>query len=233
MLEGVSVDIFSKKLKTDVVPVPYFVLATDYYDWYFGLKRLFAEGMRPRYVLLGLSPNQFASYHTRGEYSARYLFRGRDLIEVAQKSHMDATTASSFLLAHVSKFYATRQITRGFILTRLFPGVGELLHKKLGVFRDPAIPEDTLRTLATGRLVELESLCRSNGARFILVVPPTYQSGAEAIEQVGRNLGIPVLIPVKNDETDQGWFQEDGFHLNDVGATEFTNRLATDVERFF
>ena len=54
--------------------MPYFVLATEYYDWLFGLKRLFAEGVRPRFVVLGLSPNQLASPRFHGDYSAQYLF---------------------------------------------------------------------------------------------------------------------------------------------------------------
>src|SRR5580704_3923552 len=61
MLEGVDVSLLRAKIEPMYIPVPYFVLATNYYDWFFGLKRLFAEGMRPRYVLLGLSPNQLAT----------------------------------------------------------------------------------------------------------------------------------------------------------------------------
>jgi hypothetical protein len=226
LLDGLNVQILTEQTEAEAIPVPYFVLATDYYDWYFGLKRLFAEGMRPRYVLLGLSPNQLASSRTRGEYSAQYLFRGRDLIEVVQETHMDATTASSFMLAHVSKFYSTRQITRNYILARLLPDVVGLLHEKLGVVRDPAIPEATLNALATNRLKSLDELCRANGAQFMLVVPPTYQSGSETIAHAGKELGVSVLMPVSNGEFDESFFQSDGIHLNEKGATIFTNRLA-------
>ncbi len=229
LLEGVNVQILARQTEAEAIPVPYFVLATDYYDWYFGLRRLFAEGMRPRYVLLGLSPNQLASLHTRGEYSAQYLFRGEDLIEVAQKTHMDATTTTSFMLAHISKYYSTREITRGYIFSKLLPDVTELLHEKLGAVRDPAIPEATLYTLARDRLMCLDGLALANGAQFMLVVPPTYQSGSEAIVHAGKDLGIPVLIPVPSDELDQSSFQSDGFHLNEKGATLFTNRLAADL----
>jgi len=226
LLDGLNVQILTEQTEEEAIPVPYFVLATDYYDWYFGLKRLFAEGMRPRNVLLGLSPNQLASSRTRGEYSAQYLFRGQDLIEVIQETHMDATTASSFIFAHISKFYSTRQITRNYILARLLPDVAGLLHEKLGAFRDPAIPEATLNALATNRLKSLDELCRANGAHFMLVVPPTYQSGSETIAHAGKELGISVLMPVSNGEFDESFFQSDGIHLNEKGATIFTNRLA-------
>jgi hypothetical protein len=229
LLEGVDVQLLTKQTEAQVIPVPYFVLATDYYDWYFGLKRLFAEGMRPRYVLLGLSPNQLASSHTRGEYSAHYLFRGEDLIEIAQKTRMDTTATSSFMLAHISKYYSTRQITRTYVLNRVLPDVTQLLHDTVGAGHDPAIPEATLKTLAADRLMSLDALTRANGAQFILVVPPTYQSGADTIAQVGKDLGIPVLIPVPDQEFDASFFQSDGLHLNEKGATVFTYKLAADL----
>ena len=65
-LEGVDVPLLAANVETKAVPVPYFVLGTLYYDWYYGLKRLYAEGIRPRYVLLGLSPNHLASPSSRG-----------------------------------------------------------------------------------------------------------------------------------------------------------------------
>ncbi len=229
LLEGVDIQNLSVQTEAKAIPVPYFVLATDYYDWYFGLRRLFAEGMQPRYILLGLSPNQLASSQTRGEYSAQYLFRGEDLIEVAQKTHMDPTTVSSFMLGHVSKFYSTRRIIRGYVLSSLLPNVSELLHEKLGGVRDPAIPEATLKMLATDRLKSLDALCRAHDAQFMLVVPPTYQSGSKTIAQAGTDLGIPVLVPVQSDELDQSFFQSDGFHLNEKGAAIFTNRLAAEL----
>src|SRR5207247_4039853 len=114
LLDGVNVPLLKASTEAKIVPVPYFVLATLYYDWYYGLKRLFAEGMRPRYVLIGLSPNQFASFYTRGNYSARYLFQRSDLLEVARKTQMDRTTASGFVVAHFSEFYSTRDVTSGF-----------------------------------------------------------------------------------------------------------------------
>jgi len=230
LLEGLNIQSLSEQTEAKAIPVPYFVLATEYYDWYFGLKRLFEEGMRPRYIMLGLSPNQFVSSGTRGEYSAQYLFRREDLIEVARNTHMDATTTSSFILAHVSKYYSTRQITRGYILGHLLPGVAELLHD-VGAGQDPAIPEATIKRVATDRLMSLDALCRANGAQFMLVVPPSYQQGAEAIAGVGRDLGIQVLIPVANDEFDTSYFQSDGFHLNEKGAVIFTNRLAADLRK--
>lgn len=229
MLEGLNVEVLADHLKGTAEPVPYFVLATDYYDWYFALKRLFAEGMRPRYILLGLSPNQLMSNRSRGEYSAQYLFQGSDLLEVAQKTHMDATTASSFMLSHVSKYYATRQTTRGYVLKELLPGVAEMLHAKLGVFRDPTVPSDEIMTVGVDRLKSIDALCRANGAQFMLVVPPTYQLGAETIAEAGKRAGVPVFVPIKTGTFDSSYFQSDGFHLNDKGGAIFSQELGVEL----
>ena len=121
LVEGVDVPLLTAQLGPKAIPVAYFVLATTYYDWFFALKRLFAEGVRPRTVVVGLSPNQLASSRTRGDYASRYLFQPSDLMEVTRRTHMDATTASGFVLAHFSEYYSTRVLVRGFVLNRLLP----------------------------------------------------------------------------------------------------------------
>jgi hypothetical protein len=229
MLEGVDVPQLRAKIGPTYIPVPYFVLATNYNDWFFGLKRLFAEGMRPRYVLLGLSPNQLAAPGIRGDYSARYLFQRSDLIEVVRETHMDATTASGFLLAHYSEYYSTREATRGFVMIRVLPSVGELFHNLAGAFRDPEINEAVLESLAAERLTALDRLCRANGSHFVLVVPPSYQKGAQIIGRVGHERGVTVLVPVAENEFDASYYQGDGVHLNGKGSQVFTTRLAASL----
>jgi hypothetical protein len=229
MLEGVDVPQLRSKIGPTYIPVPYFVLATNYNDWFFGLKRLFAEGMRPRYVLLGLSPNQLAAPGIRGDYSARYLFQRSDLIEVVRETHMDATTASGFLLAHYSEYYSTREATRGFVMIRVLPSVGELFHNLAGAFRDPEINEAVLESLAAERLTALDRLCRANGSHFVLVVPPSYQKGAQIIGRVGHERGVTVLVPVAENEFDASYYQGDGVHLNGKGSQVFTTRLAASL----
>ena len=229
-LDGVNVPLLAEKLQTEAAPVPYFVLATEYYDWLFGLKRLFAEGMRPHFVLLGLSPNQFASPYSHGDYSAQYLFEGSDLMEIARKTHMNATTATGFFLSKVSKFYSTREITRSFILSQVLPGVSQLIHAKLANVHPPEVPATTLRALAAERLSAINELCQANSSQFVLVILPTYQNGSDTIAAVGRELGIPVLVPVADGVLDQSFYQADGFHLNEKGAQCFTMQLAMELK---
>jgi hypothetical protein len=229
MLEGVDVSLLRSEIEPMYAPVPYFVLATNYYDWFFGLKRLFAEGMRPRYVLLGLSPNQLAAPGIRGDISARYLFQQSDLLDVVRATHMDATMATGFLLAHYSEYYSTREITRGFFMSRILPSVGELLHDRLGTLRDPEIKEAVLGPLVTDRLTALDQLCRASGSHFVFVVPPSYQRGAEIIRRVGGERGVTVLLPVAEGELDASYYQSDGIHLNGEGSQVFTTRLAASL----
>lgn len=228
MLEGLRMPLLQEKIEPEVVPVPYFVLATGYYDWLFGLKRLFAEGFRPRYLLLGLSPLQLASSSTRGDYSARYLFQARDLIEIARRTHMDATSSAGFILSHYSEFYGTRDVIRRFLILKLLPSVAQLF-QRLGSSQEGQIDEARLSVEAAERLQEMDQLCRENGSRFMLVVPPSYQRGAEAIMRVGANSHIVVLVPVHSGFFDNSYYQPDGFHLNEKGARIFTARLAADL----
>ena len=226
MLEGVNIPLLKARLNPEYMPVPYFVLGTNYYDWFFGLKRLFAEGMRPEYVLLGLSPNQLASSDVRGDISARYMIQQSDLLDIVRQTHMDTTRASEFILAHYSEYYSTREITRGYVMSRVLPSVGELLHARYASFHDPAIDESVLKPLAASRLAAMDQLCRENGARLLFVVPPTYQKGDQAISGAGQERGVTVLVPVGEGELPVSDYQEDGIHLNEKGAQIFSIRLA-------
>jgi hypothetical protein len=225
MLDGVDMPLVNATLNPRYVPVPYFVLGTNYYDWFFGLRRLFAEGMRPEYVVLGLSPDQLASSDLRGDITARYMVQQADLLDVVRQTHMGATRGSEFILAHYSEFYSTRDVTRGFVMSRVLPSVGELLHGRYASVRDPDIDTPILKQVASSRLAALDNLCRSNGARLLFVVPPTYQKGAGTILDVGKERGISVFVPVKDDEFDQSDFQSDGIHMNEKGSRIFTERL--------
>jgi lysophospholipase L1-like esterase len=231
MLEGTNLPLLRARLNPRYLPVPYFVLGTNYYDWLYGLTRLFAEGMRPEYVVVGLSPNQLASSEVRGDISARYLIQQSDLLDIVRQTHMDATRASEFILAHYSEYYSTREITRGYIMSRVLPSVGQLLHIRYASARDPKIDEAVLKALAINRLVALNQLCQANGARLIFVVPPTYQKGAETIAIAGKEKRVTVLVPVDDDQLDGGSYQEDGIHLNHKGAEIFTAKLAESLNR--
>jgi len=231
MLEGIEVQLLKAKIAPGYVPTIYFVLGTNYYDWFYGLRRLFAEGMRPRYIVLGLSPNQLATSEVRGDISAHYLIQQSDLLDLVRQSHMDATRASEFALAHYSVFYSIREVFRSYVMSRVFPSVADLLQKRSASFREPDVSDSVFRPLAAGRLAALDQLCKTYGAHLLFVVPPTYQKGDETIVEAGREDGVTVLLPVKRDEFDQSYYQKDGFHMNQRGAEIFTARVAAELNK--
>ena len=55
-------------LTPDIDARRWMVANTDYNDWYYGLRRLFAEGSRPEAVILMLTPRQLATSTIRGNY---------------------------------------------------------------------------------------------------------------------------------------------------------------------
>ena len=231
---GVDTPLLREEIGSRFSITPYMVLSTEYYDWFFALRRLFAEGMRPRDVALFLSPNQLASSDIRGDYSAKYLFQGSDLLKIIRDTHMDATTASGFVLSHFSSFYSARVELHSFLLGQTLPSVMHLFFYRLEPFvRLPEIGAPELREIARQRLKALNELCQSHGAQFALVVPPTYQKGAEVIAQAGAEQEVRVLIPVASGELDTGYFEADGFHLNPRGAKVFTAQLSLNLRRAF
>jgi len=231
MLEGIDAKVLRSTLAPEYVPSTYFVLGTNYYDWYYGLRRLFAEGSRPRYIVLGLSPNQLATSEVRGDVTARYLVQQSDLIDAVRKTHMNATEASGFILAHYSEFYSTRDIFRSYVMGRVLPPVADLLQKNYATFHETQIGDSVLQALAAERLSALDQLCRRYGARFLFVIPPSYQKGNQAIVNGGRETGIHVLAPVRSEEFDRSYYQADGFHMNEKGAKIFTTRLASELNQ--
>jgi hypothetical protein len=144
---------------------------------------------------------------------------------------MDATTASGFLLAHLSKFYSVRGVVRSFVQLKTLPSVAELFHDRFAAGRAPQVEEALLAKTAAERLPALNRLCEENGSHFILVVPPTNQMGAETMVRVGRERHVTVWSPVAYDELDAGFFKADGFHLNDRGAHVFTTKLAGELRK--
>src|SRR5437667_5102049 len=46
---------------------------TFYFDWYYGLRRLFREGARPDIVVVVLTPSQWVTRDSRGDYTVHYL----------------------------------------------------------------------------------------------------------------------------------------------------------------
>ena len=171
MLEDVDYAALKRQLASRASVSRFVIEQTYYYDWYFGIRRLFAEGARPREIVLGIQPSVIPMDRIRGDYSAYYLISGSDLLDAARAMHYDLTQTSGLAFAHFSLFYAGRNNLRNFILNKVDPKYGELLHA-LVTNRAPVVMSAEAARISTDRLAAINRLCHSHGARFIYFVPP-------------------------------------------------------------
>jgi hypothetical protein len=197
-----------------------------YFDWYYGLRRLFYGGARPDVVALVFSPWQLINDSFNGDYSIQMLVDRRDLLRFASDTGVDRNEMSVMVLDKASYFYGTRAEIRNWVLNKMLPDL-PLLTKH---FRfSPTLPADNhVSEIASNRLRLLRELCNRYGAEFVLVVPPAREdSGISAIAEAAASQGVPALIPVR---VLPGADYADTVHLNPEGAAKFTPALAESLK---
>jgi hypothetical protein len=229
LLHGVQLDRLRTLTSSQMRISPIFLEATGYYDWFYGLRRLFREGAKPQVVVVGVGVNYFLEDGVRPEYSSKLLFDARDALAVASDLHLDHTATSNLLLAHVSTFWDTRTAIRTQVLRRIIPGIQDLF---LLISPRPAIPQGhEFEVIAVPRLQRLRDLCEANGAKLVLLVPPTLSSGSATDEmaRAAHLVGVEVSVPIDPAALSAGFYQSDGMHLNHHGAILFTAALAKDL----
>lgn len=210
---------------------PIFLEGTGYYDWLYGLRRLFRQGARPQVVVVGLEVNTSFENNVREEYVPMLLFDARDVLEVASHLGLDRTTTSNLLLAHYSSFWDTRTIFRRRILRRLVPRFEDLFPV---IRRAQAVPQGLeLDAMATSRLRTLRESCEAHGAKMILLVPPTPSSerAVQGMASAAQKIGVEASVPVDPAALPLKFYKPDAIHLNPEGAAIFTTALATDLRR--
>jgi hypothetical protein len=205
--------------------------ATTYWDWYFGLRRLFAEGARPRHVVLTMNVKQLLSNSTNGEPFARSMLRTRDLWAVSRATHMNAMAASNYFFANGSEWIGARASIRNALLERWLPQAPLLVAHFAGTNPAAATASPDLTT-AVERLRSLQSLCAQHGARFLLLLPPSLNANdtAPLLAASATSSGLQVLMPFPPATMVATEFS-DGFHLNAGGAARFTIETASALRR--
>jgi hypothetical protein len=212
---------------------------TRYYDWYFGLRRLFREGARPRFVVVGARSYHLTASRVRGDYFARHLLHRGDLLEAAAQTHADPTRASDMFFANFSEFYGGREEVNKKALSAVLPGVSRLTalfvqeRGRGGGEREKtaSLPfPSPSPSLLSDRIRELKTLCEANGARLILWMPPHTEVDPRAAEVIaaGRDVGVDVVVPVRHNEIPAERFP-DGEHLDAAGAAQLTAALAPQL----
>lgn len=225
---GLDIPLIQSKLQGRYKPQRFIVEATNYYDWYYALKRLFRGGMRPDVVVVALHAAQLTTKTIRGDFSAHFLFDLQDLWPMSRNTGADLTRTSGYYAAHWSTFYAARSELRAVIIGKLLPSVPILWGH--AIFSPAVLPSDeALAPVIQARLTALDQLCRQYNARFIFLVPLTFGGGDTVILQAGQRAGVRVLRPLPNNSLSADYYEPDRFHLNDKGAVLWTKALARQL----
>jgi hypothetical protein len=231
LLSGVDLDRLHELTSGRMRIYPIFLEATGYYDWLYGLRRLFRRGSRPQVVVVGLPVDLFLGTEVRQDYSPLMLFDVRDVLGVASDLRLDNTATSNLLLEHSSTFWDRRSVLRAQLLRRIVPHFEDLFSLIKIVPTIPQGPE--FEAVAIPRLRTLRELCEANGAKLIILVPPT-PSSESAVRQMAtasQKAGVQTFVPIDPGALSSKFYQPDALHLNSEGAALFTSALATDLAR--
>ena len=231
LLYGVDVDRLHELTSDRMRIYPIFLEATGYYDWLYGLRRLFRRGARPQVVVVGLPVDLFLGTGVRQDYSPLMLFDARDVLGVASDLRLDNTATSNLLLEHSSTFWDRRSALRAEVLRRIVPHFEDLSSLLKTVPTFPQGPE--FEAVAISRLRTLRELCEAHGAKLIILVPPT-PSSESAVRQMAiasQKAGVQTFVPIDPGALSARFYQPDALHLNSEGAALFTSALATDLAR--
>jgi hypothetical protein len=229
LLHGVELNRLREMTSTQMRIYPIFLEATGYYDWLYGLRRLFREGARPQVVVVGVGVNYFLSNGIRQDYAPMLFFDARDTLALASDLQLDRTATSNLVLAHASTFWDTRTAMRMQILNHIVPHLEDLF---LFLSPRPGIPErHDLDEKTILRLARMRQLCDTYGAKLILLLPPTLSSEGAVAEmtRAARSVGVEVSVPIDPAALSARFYQRDGLHLNRDGAVLFTAALAKDL----
>jgi hypothetical protein len=229
LLDGVDVDRLQKLTSGRMNIHPIFLEGTAFYDWYYGLRRLFREGARPQIVVLGVGVNSFLADTVRQDYVPMMLFDAQDTLGAASDLKFDHTVTSNLLFAHSSAFWDTRNVLRTQILRHLIFHYQDLV---LLLKPQPTTPLPSLfDSVAKSRLEKLRNLCDSYDAKLIILLPPTPASG-DSVHQfflASQKASVETLAPIDPTSLPTKYFQADELHLNSEGAALFTSALAASL----
>lgn len=234
--EGVEVDRLQRLTSDSLKIYPIFLEGTEYFDWLYGLRRLFRQGVRPQVVIVGLGLHDLLVNAVRQEFAPRMLFDARDILDASADLGLSATVTSSLLLAHWSSFWDMRHAIRLKILRRLVPGFEDVYFQDLwSHLRAKRLsPVDTeSEAIAVSRLQRLRQLAERHGATLVILIPPTpsLPSTVRQTAIVAQRAGVEALMPIDPSTVPATYYKRDDIHLNETGAELFTTALAADLPK--
>jgi hypothetical protein len=223
LLNGVEMPMLIEEMNSNYRTTRFVLESTGYIDWYYGMRKLFREGARPQVVILMLSPSQFVSNRTAGDYFAQVLMDRRDLFRVASDTAADRTTTTNLLFDNLSTFYGSRNEIRNWLFAKVLSDADTLADR----FRPPTARPTSNKFLeiADARMAAMRDLFTTYGSQLIVVTPPSPAAdNSDLLRAAGITGGVPVLVPLEPGALDNANFK-DGFHLTSEGAIKFTRAL--------
>ncbi len=227
LLEGVEYTALQQQLGSRADPILFAIEQTQYLDWYYGIRRLLDDGSRPDRIVLSMNLRHLTSDAIRGEYSAAYLFRTRDLKDVGSDINLNLTGISDLLFARYSMFYAGRLNVRNFSLGRIAPAYSTVLHNLNNTPKRAFSNAETL-AIAAPRLAKLREACAEYQVDFDFLLPPGFEESSEGLLEAARQSGTSVLMPVPQNSWPADLYR-DAFHLNHEGSVRFTKILSSTL----
>jgi hypothetical protein len=230
---GIRFDEARRLLSPEMDARRWVVHDTTYFDWYYGLRRLFAEGCRPDMVILVLTPGQLGRSKIRGNYFGYHLMRMADLFSVANDLGLSNTETSSLAFANMSAYFGLGAEIRKWLAGNVLQDLPQLTALMIQERTGPLV-EEPIESISLERLRALRQLTTQHGAAFILVIPPTSGNMSEtrcaATRRTGSLAGVSVLepVPMKSLPID---YYADGFHLNSRGAEIFTRAFVEAIRK--
>jgi hypothetical protein len=226
LLDGIDVERLQKSMSGRLEIHPVFLEGTHYYDWLYGLRRLFRQGARPQVVVIGLGMESLLENAVRPE-SPMLLFDARDIVAVSSDLGLDRTTTVNLLLSHWSVFWDTRRVVRLSLFRQVIPGATQLFNLLNKTPRGSIGPE--FETVAASRLAALRQLGETYDATVVLLIPP-WSTSPDAVPQAiaaARKAGLATMLPVDPLAMPAAFYEPDSIHLNAKGAAHFTAALET------
>jgi len=231
---GIRFDEAHRLLLPDIDARRLMVFDTSYCDWYYGMRRLFAEGSRPDVVILVLTPTQLAISKIRGNYFGYHLMRMADLFSVANDVGLSNTQTSNLAFANLSAYFGLGGEARKWLAGQVFADLPGLTKWMVATGSAP-LTEEQVYSTCLWRLRVLRELTAQYGSKLVLVIPPTTGSGAEpyyaAVRRAGSLAGVSVVVPVQPNTLGDSYYSDRGFHLNDRGAEIFTASFVEAIRR--
>ncbi len=228
---GVEFDSLRKALAPEWDAHRYFVEATVYYDWHYGMRRLLSRGVRVDVFAVALTARQLTETRiVRSDYFAYRLLNPSDVAAAARDLSLDRTSTANMFFASLSDFYGLRGEIRKVVLGHFMPDVKRLTGRLVANPKQPPpLSDGQVYHVALQRLRAFRELARAANAEFILIVPPLPNAeGVAAVERAAEAAHVAAVVSPSTFPPDDF---KDGFHLNQAGARKYTAALIPELRR--